>query len=208
MSALFEKKKTGLLGCYEIQPLVRRDQRGCFVKIFHASTFRALGLATDFCESYYSVSQKNVIRGLHFQMPPHDHAKLVTCLEGRILDVAVYLRCGSPSYGAYHLFSLEAEKGNMVYLPSGMAHGFCTLTDRAMMLYQVTSEYDAASDSGIRWDSVGIPWPVGQPILSERDQDFVTFDMFQSPFSIENTHTLHPRGRFDSFRVEECRGAA
>ena len=179
---LFERIDTKLEGCYEIQPVVREDSRGIFIKTFHESAFKELSLATDFIEQYHSMSVKNVVRGLHFQIPPAEHEKLVYCTVGKVMDVALDLRKNSETYGEFHVFTLDWEKGNMAYLPKGMAHGFCTLSDKAVMMYMVTSQYDPKHDSGILWSSAGIPWPVEQPILSERDQIFVKLEDFKSPF--------------------------
>ena len=179
---LLTVKETELKGCWEIQPIVRKDKRGRFVKTFQWRGYKSLGLPVEFREEYYSVSARGVLRGLHFQLPPMDHEKLVYCVVGKVLDVAVDLRKDSPTYGKYHLFTLDAEKGNMAYLPKGMAHGFYTLSDTAMMMYKVTSEYAPKQDSGILWNSVGIPWPDSNPILSERDKGFVSLTDFESPF--------------------------
>ena len=152
----------------------------------HKDAFKELELETDFREQYYSVSRKNVLRGLHFQLPPSDHAKLVYCTEGRIFDAAVDLRQGSASYGRFHTCELSRENGKMLYIPRGMAHGFYTLSEQAVVMYNVTSLYDAERDSGILWHSVGIPWPVPtneQPILSRRDKGFCSFAEFSSPFT-------------------------
>ena len=111
-------------GCYEIQPAVFKDERGHFVKVFHEDTFKRHHLETDFTEEYYSVSLKNVLRGLHFQLPPKDHTKMVYCVEGEVIDVVVDLRIGSPTYGEFELFQLSAEKANIIYIPPGLAHGF------------------------------------------------------------------------------------
>lgn len=179
---LFERIDTKLEGCYEIQPVVRGDARGNFIKSFHESAFKELSLATDYPEQYHSMSVKSVVRGLHFQTPPAEHEKLVFCMAGKVMDVALDLRKKSKTYGKFHIFTISAEKGNMVYLPKGMAHGFCTLSDKAVMMYMVTSQYAPENDSGILWNSAGIPWPVEHPVLSERDQSFVTLDAFNSPF--------------------------
>lgn len=179
---LYERKDTSLAGCYEIQPVVRGDARGSFVKTFHKAAFEELALATDYIEQYYSVSVRGVVRGLHFQTPPGEHEKLVYCGEGTVMDVALDLRKTSKTYGCFYICTLEAEKGNMVYLPRGMAHGFCTLSDRAVMMYMVTSMYDPTHDTGILWNSVGIPWKIEHPVLSERDKNFVKFEDFDSPF--------------------------
>lgn len=179
---LFDRIDTQLEGCYEIQPVVRGDSRGSFTKTFHEYAFKELELATNFVEQYHSMSVKDVVRGLHFQLPPAEHEKLVYCVTGKVMDVALDLRRDSKTYGKFQIFTLDAEKGNMAYLPKGMAHGFCTLSETAIMMYMVTSVYDSLHDSGILWDSAGIPWPVEHPILSERDNTFVKLEDFNSPF--------------------------
>ncbi len=175
-------EKTSINGCYQIFPQVRQDNRGSFVKTFHKDVFEKHGLVTDFSEEYYSVSHKGVLRGMHFQTPPHDHFKLVYSLAGRVLDVIVDLRMGSPTYKNFATFELTTEQGNMLYIAPGMAHGFYALTDDAIMQYKVTSVYAPEHDGGIRWDSVGIPWPDSAPILSERDRSFQALADFKSPF--------------------------
>lgn len=182
-------KMTRLPGCYELQPRVLGDQRGRFVKTFHQDWFAEHGLKTDFAEQYYSVSQRGVVRGLHFQLPPHDHVKLVYCTAGGVLDVAVDLRRQSPSYGKFVCIELSAQQSNMVYLDSGLAHGFYTLSDTATLVYNVTAVYAPAHDTGIRWDSVGIPWPDDAPILSERDQGFPSLAEFDSPFIFDSVRS-------------------
>ncbi|MCI6097275.1 MAG: dTDP-4-dehydrorhamnose 3,5-epimerase [Selenomonadaceae bacterium] len=183
---LFERLDTPLPGCYEIIPCRRSDSRGTFIKTVHEDAFKELGLEADFVEQYYSVSKQHVLRGLHFQLPPSDHAKLVYCIEGRIFDVAVDLRHGSAAYGHFHTCELSAENGKMLYIPKGMAHGFYTLSQQAVVMYNVTSLYDAERDSGILWNSLNIPWPVDEiepPVISERDKNFCTFAEFSSPFT-------------------------
>lgn len=177
--------QTPLPGLLRIEPFVARDARGGFVKTFHEPTFRAWGLRTHFAEEYYSVSQRGVIRGLHFQTPPHDHAKLVYCLAGRVVDAVVDLRVGSPTFGRHALFDLDADSAMLLYIPTGMAHGFCSMTDDAVMVYNVTTPYSRDHDSGIRWDSAGIPWPISDPIVSERDRGFVNLADLRSPFVYE-----------------------
>lgn len=179
---MFEARELALAGCFELSPIVRSDDRGRFVKTVHGSQFARLGLRADFVEQYHSTSRKDVLRGLHYQAPPAAHAKLVTCLVGRVFDAAVDLRPGSTTFGqAVHLV-LEADKANLVYLPIGVAHGFWTLSAEAILLYNVTSEYAAASDAGVLWSSVDIPWPGTQPILSERDSLFPALGDLDTPF--------------------------
>ncbi len=179
----FELITTSLRGCLEIRPRLLDDERGRFVKVFHQAAFASAGLATEFVEEYYSVSRRGVIRGLHFQHPPRDHAKLVYCVAGRVQDAVVDLRVGSPTEGRHALVELSAETGNMVYIPSGLAHGFCVLSDSATLVYKVTSVHSPEHDAGIRWDSAGIPWAVTAPILSERDRQHPGLAGFASPFS-------------------------
>lgn len=179
---MFELKKCILEGCYEILPRVFQDQRGNFVKTFQSKIFTEYGLRTDFCESYYSVSKKKVLRGLHFQTPPAQQAKVVYCIKGEVLDAVVDLRSNSPTFGEFALYRINEVKKNMLYIPEGLAHGFSVQSDEAVMMYNVTSVYSAKNDSGIRWDSVGIPWENEQPIMSERDRDFLPLGVFKSPF--------------------------
>lgn len=174
--------ESAIPGCYEVVPSVHTDARGTFVKTFHAPTFHALGLATDFAEEFYSESNKNVIRGMHFQLPPEDHIKLVYCTSGVVMDVVVDLRQGSPAYGRHAVFELSPASANMVYIPKGMAHGFCALSDRATMMYKTSTAHAPDLDHGIRWDSAGIRWPVMAPILSARDAGLPSLDQFASPF--------------------------
>lgn len=182
---MFDLKPSKLEGCFELQPRVFEDARGKFIKIFHEQAFSAQGLETNFAEEYYSVSYKNVIRGMHFQLPPMDHVKMVYCVEGEVMDAVVDLRVGSPTYGQYALFELSAAKTNSIYIPKGMAHAFCVRSEQAIMVYKVSTVYSPAHDAGVLWKSVGIPWPTHELILSARDQSFPPFDKFVSPFRYE-----------------------
>src|SRR6266568_5622159 len=168
--------------CLEIQPHVMEDSRGRFVKIFHAPEFEKRGLETSFVEEFFSISHKNVIRGLHFQLPPKDHVKIVYCQQGEAMDVVVDLRLGSPTYGEFEIFNLSAENANGIYIPTGLAHGFCALSESAVMVYKVSSVYSPEHDAGVRWDSMNIPWPVANPTLSSRDLKLPSFIDFISPF--------------------------
>ncbi|MBD1152956.1 dTDP-4-dehydrorhamnose 3,5-epimerase [Pelagibacterales bacterium SAG-MED22] len=175
-------KASKLPGCYEILNKVFSDTRGKFVKTFHAPTFKKFGLNTTFKEEYYSISLKYVVRGLHFQLPPHDHVKLVYCVSGNVKDVVVDLRVGSPTYGKHLSIELSSEKGNMVYIPKGMAHGFCGISKTSTLVYKTSTVYSPNKDTGIKWDSVGIFWPKKNIIISERDRSFLTLNEFKSPF--------------------------
>ncbi len=178
----FIKKNTVISGCFEISPTVRKDPRGTFVKVFHAAEFKKLRLGTDFPEEYYSVSRKGVLRGLHFQVPPADLVKLVFCLGGEVLDAVLDLRKKSGTYGKHFTLKLGAKKGNMLYIPKGCAHGFYALSANAIMLYKTSAVYSFENDAGILWNSAGIKWPEGKPLISPRDAAFPELKDFKSPF--------------------------
>jgi len=182
---MFELKHSKLAGCCELQPKAFDDARGRFVKVFHEQAFTAQGLETHFAEEYYSVSHKNVIRGMHFQLPPMDHVKMVYCIQGEVMDVVIDLRVGSPTYGQHAVFELSPAKTNSIYIPKGMAHGFCARSDQAIMVYKVSTTYSPEHDAGILWDSLGIAWPTKEAILSARDQGFPALAQFESPFRYE-----------------------
>jgi dTDP-4-dehydrorhamnose 3,5-epimerase len=163
--------ETNLDGVFVIQNRKFEDHRGLFVKTFHNDVFREAGLETDFKESFYSVSKKHVLRGMHFQLPPHDHAKLVYVSAGEILDVVVDIRKNSQTYGQYVTKNLSSENAQSLYIAKGFAHGFLTLSDTATVIYLTTMFYAPDHDSGVRWDSFGFDWPEFDFIISERDQD-------------------------------------
>ena len=174
--------ETALSGVFILEQSVFKDPRGAFVKIFQESFFKERGLECDFKENYYTRSKEDVIRGMHFQTPPYDHAKLVTVIHGTILDVILDLRKGSPTFGQYETFELSRENRKSIYIPRGFAHGFTVLGESAIAYYMVTSEYNAEHDCGIRYDSFGLDWPVVNPIVSDRDKAFPAFSEFKSPF--------------------------
>lgn len=178
----FEKKPTPIPGCYELQPVVRKDARGRFVKVLHAPEFKRLGLETRFTEEYYSVSKKGVLRGLHFQEPPAALTKLVFCVQGEVFDAVLDLRRKSKSYGKAFTVKLSAEKGNMLYIPKGCAHGFYTFSKTAVMFYKTSAVYSPERDKGVRWDSAGIKWPSKNYRVSPRDAAFPGLAEYRSPF--------------------------
>jgi dTDP-4-dehydrorhamnose 3,5-epimerase len=173
---------TSIPGCYELFPDVLQDERGFFVKTFHKDVFADHCLTTQFAEEYYTYSKQGVLRGLHFQVPPMHHVKLVYCVDGSVLDAVVDLRIGSPTFGKYATFELSRQKANIIYLPAGLAHGFYVLSSSAVLLYKVSTVYSPTHDSGILWNSAGIPWPNTNPIISKRDSGFMSLDKFKSPF--------------------------
>jgi dTDP-4-dehydrorhamnose 3,5-epimerase len=169
-------------GCFLIRPDLASDSRGCFVKTVHSTTMEAKGLNCNFREQYFSRSHHDVVRGLHFQVPPHDHDKLVYCVAGKALDVVVDLRKGSPRFGKACAVVLNGGESTGVWLPRGCAHGFLSLEDDTMLFYHVTSEYAPESDCGILWNSIPFDWPVRNPTVSGRDCSFPPLPTFESPF--------------------------
>lgn len=180
-------RESSLSGCFEIIPQIFSDERGLFVKTFQCEIFAQHGLVDSFAEEFYSWSNRDVLRGLHFQIPPAEHTKVVTCLSGKVLDVVVDLRIGSPTFGQHELFTLREGDTTMLYIPSGLAHGFLTLSDKALMYYQVTSIHNPEYDKGIHWDSAGIAWPIISPVVSARDAALPDLDNFDSPFIFQPT---------------------
>jgi dTDP-4-dehydrorhamnose 3,5-epimerase len=178
----FQVKALQLEGCYELLPKVHKDERGLFVKTLNEDAFKELGLIADFKEEYFSVSKQNVLRGMHFQVPPHDQVKLVYCIDGTVLDVLLDLRKDSKTFGNSISLELSSSKYNIVYIPQGVAHGFYTLSVSATLVYKTSTVYCALSDQGILWNSFGFVWPASQSILSERDQAHPKFSTFHSPF--------------------------
>lgn len=173
---------TELNGLYLIKPKIFKDVRGSFIKTFHLDTFKEYGVREQFTESYYSVSKKNVLRGMHFQIPPHEHTKLVYATSGAALDIVLDLRKNMPTYGHHLKFSLTAENGYILLIPKGCAHGFLALEDRTCMTYMQTTIYAQNSDCGIRYDSFGADWGKEEFIISDRDRSFPSLKEFMSPF--------------------------
>lgn len=173
---------TDLGGVFILEQDVHKDCRGAFVKMFQRSFFAGHGLEGDFPENYYTRSHEDVIRGMHFQSPPADHAKLVTVIQGTIIDVILDIRRESPTYGKFIEIELSRENRRSIYIPRGCAHGFGTLSEIAIAYYMVSSEYSPAHDCGILYSSFGYEWPIPNPIMSERDKSFPLFAQFRSPF--------------------------
>lgn len=170
-----------LPGCLLIKPTRFEDFRGSFVKTYHQGLYQALGVNLDIREEFYSVSHKGVIRGMHFQLPPHEHDKLVCCTRGVVKDVLLDLRKGL-SYGKVVSTELSGENGHIVFIPKGIAHGFLALTDEALMLYKASTVHAPEADCGIRWNSFGFDWGMAETIISDRDQKHSLFADFISPF--------------------------
>lgn len=176
-------QETFIAGLFLVTPRVMPDRRGHFAKIFHAETFEKNRLRIDFRETYYSASHKNVVRGMHFQSPPHDHAKLVYVPAGQIQDVVLDLRKTSPTFGKHFTAELNADQGLALYIPQGCAHGFCSLADNTIVTYLQTTEYAPNHDHGIRYNSFGCQWRTdGEPIISDRDLSFPALASWEPVF--------------------------
>ncbi len=174
--------KTSLPGAYVIHNEIFYDERGSFLKTFHSDIFENFGLETNFQECFYSKSKKNVIRGMHFQTPPYDHHKIVYPVDGEILDVVLDLRKDSPSYKQTFSVNLNSSDGKAVYVPPGLAHGFASLSENAIVMYMTSTVYSRHYDRGIRWNSFGFDWNINNPVISSRDKNFKTLEEFDSPF--------------------------
>ena len=156
-------------------PKVFPDQRGFFSETYNKRALEAAGIAISFVQDNHSLShERGVVRGLHFQKPPHAQGKLVRVPRGAIYDVAVDIRRGSPTYGQHVATVLSAENRAQLWVPAGFAHGYCTLEPETEVFYKATDYYAPECDCGLRWDdpALGISWPVGagQAILSEKDR--------------------------------------
>ena len=165
--------ETELDGLALIEPDVHGDQRGFLVETFSAAAWRELGIEAEFVQQNHSRSVRGTLRGLHFQTTP-GQAKLVRCARGRIFDVAVDLRRGSPSFGRWEGHVLDDAAHRQLFMPVGFAHGFCVLSEEADVVYLLSSYYDPETESGIAWDDpdIGVDWSLGEiePLLSERDR--------------------------------------
>lgn len=171
-----------------ITPSKHGDARGFFSEVYNRARFREAGIDLDFVQDNHSLSRPaGTLRGLHYQSPPAAQAKLVRVVRGRIWDVAVDLRRGSPSYGRHVAAELSAESWSQLLVPVGFAHGFCTLEPDTEVIYKVTSHYAPEHDHGLRWDdpALGIAWPVaaGSVLLSDKDRALPGWAELDSPFT-------------------------
>tara|TARA_B110000090_G_scaffold5512_1_gene5705 strand:+ start:229 stop:771 length:543 start_codon:yes stop_codon:yes gene_type:complete len=171
-------ESTELEGVYVIENFNAADERGLFVKTFNSNSFKESHLDFKIRESYYSVSKKNVIRGMHFQLPPHDHEKLVYVPKGSILDVVVDLRKKSKTYKKFISITLSGENKKSLFIPKGLAHGFKSLENDTITVYNVATEYNADFDSGIKFDSFNFNWDSEDIVMSNRDKEFQSLDSF------------------------------
>lgn len=178
----FKKINSSLQDCFSIEFNQLNDQRGHFIKTFHTQAFKELGIDMEVKEEYFTLSTKNVFRGLHFQLPPKDIDKLVFCVSGIVKDYVVDIRKGSPTYGKYECFELNGDVPKAIFVPKGFAHGFHVISEDALMQYKVSGVFDKDCDYGISYQSFDFAEDISNPILSERDEKFETIYQFDSPF--------------------------
>lgn len=166
-------QRTPIEGVWVIDPERRHDERGWFARVFDERELASRGLRTSFPQCSVSHNRRTgTLRGLHLQAPPHEEAKLIRCTAGAVFDVAVDVRHGSPTRGAWHAVELSAANGRLVYLAEGIAHGFQTLVDDSELFYQISSAYEPSAARGYRWDdpAFGIEWPrADERIIAGKD---------------------------------------
>ena len=179
-----EVKSTPIEGLLIIQPQVFGDERGHFFEPWNKNRFAEHGLTMDFVQDNQSLSQKGVLRGLHFQKPPFAQGKLVRVIKGAALDVVVDIRKDSPTYGQHFSIELNESNHTMFYVPEGFAHGFLTLENNTIFSYKVTALYHPEAEDGIMWNdpALGIDWGISDPQLSGKDRVYKPFREFSSLF--------------------------
>ena len=180
--------KTSIEGLVIIDPTVFGDNRGYFLESYNEKKFKEVICKVSFVKDNESKSSKGVLRGLHFQKPPFAQAKLVRCIEGKVLDVVVDIRKNSKTYGQYFTTELSGENKKQVFIPRGFAHGFLVLSDSAIFAYKVDNTFAPEHDAGIRWNDpiVNIPWGLSESevLVSKKDAQLPFFNEFDSPFTI------------------------
>ena len=177
-------KKTEIEGLIIIEPRVFEDDRGHFFESYNKNEFSENNINTDFVQDNQSLSQKGVLRGLHFQTPPFAQAKLIRVISGSVLDVAVDIRKESQTYGKHHKVILSATNKKMFFIPEGFAHGFLTLEDNTIFSYKCSNFYHTPSENSILWNdkNLNIDWNFDTPLLSEKDKEAQSFNNFITPF--------------------------
>lgn len=172
-------------GIHLLQPSVFKDNRGYFFESFNKKNFDSVTKSgIDFVQDNQSLSAKNVLRGLHFQVPPFAQAKLVRVVRGSVLDVAVDLRKNSPTYGKHFAVELNEENNLSLFIPAGFAHGFATLEENTIFLYKCSEYYNKESERTILWNDpdLNINWNCDNPVISDKDKEGILFKNFNSPF--------------------------
>jgi len=176
--------ETDIKDLFIIEPKVFEDSRGHFFESFTTKSFSEKNINANFVQDNQSLSQKGVLRGLHFQAPPYAQGKLVRVIKGAVLDVALDIRKKSPTYGKYIAIELTEQNKKMLWIPEGFAHGFSTLADNTIFAYKCTNYYFKDSEGCISWNdnSLAINWKIENPTISEKDKQGLSFAEFISPF--------------------------
>jgi len=180
---MFQITPAKLPGCFLINFRKIDDKRGAFVKTYHGELFKQLNIKLDLKEEYFTFSESNVFRGLHFQEPPTALDKIVFCVKGKVTDYLVDLRKGSPTFGQWQSFELNDTEPCAVYAPIGIAHGFHVKEAPAILQYKVSEVYDPLTDKGISYKSFSFAKDLKDVVISDRDETFTSFQNYNSPFS-------------------------
>jgi dTDP-4-dehydrorhamnose 3,5-epimerase len=179
--------ETKILDVIIIEPTVFGDERGYFLESYNQKKFEEVVGKTSFVQDNESKSSKGVLRGLHFQKPPYEQAKLVRCIEGEVLDIAVDIRKNSKTYGQHIAVLLSGDNKRQLFVPRGFAHGFLVLSDTATFAYKVDNTYAPEFDAGIRWNDneLNIQWGMenSEVMISAKDTELPFFTEFESPFT-------------------------
>ncbi|MEJ6734759.1 MAG: dTDP-4-dehydrorhamnose 3,5-epimerase [Flavobacteriales bacterium] len=176
--------KTPIENLLVLEPKVFEDERGYFFESFNKKKFEDIGIKESFVQDNQSLSNKNVLRGLHFQAPPFAQGKLVRVITGSVLDIAVDIRKESATYGKYFSVILSEQNKKMFWIPPGFAHGFLTLEDQTIFSYKCSGDYNPSSEGSLLWNDpqLNIEWNIDEPIVSAKDQEAQAFTSFKSPF--------------------------
>jgi dTDP-4-dehydrorhamnose 3,5-epimerase len=176
--------KTPIENLLVLEPKVFEDERGYFFESFNKKKLEDIGINDSFVQDNQSLSNKNVLRGLHFQAPPYAQGKLVRVIKGSVLDVAVDIRKESTTYGKHFSVILSEQNKKMFWIPPGFAHGFLTLEDQTIFSYKCSGDYNPSSEGSLLWNDpqLKIEWNIAQPIVSPKDQEAQSFKSFKSPF--------------------------
>jgi dTDP-4-dehydrorhamnose 3,5-epimerase len=176
--------KTPIKSLLVLEPKVFEDERGYFFESFNKKKLEDIGIKESFVQDNQSLSNKNVLRGLHFQAPPFAQGKLVRVIKGSVLDIAVDIRKESATYGKYFSVILSEQNKKMFWIPPGFAHGFLTLEDQTIFSYKCSGDYNPSSEGSLLWNDtkLNIEWNIDEPIVSVKDKEAPAFTSFKSPF--------------------------
>lgn len=177
-------EETFIEGLLVIKPQVFYDSRGYFFEPYNKERYKTIGIDADFIQDNQSLSQKDALRGLHFQASPFEQGKLVRVVKGSVMDVVVDIRKKSPTYGKHFMLELSEKNFLQFWIPPGFAHGFVTLEDNTIFEYKCSNYYNKQSEGGIRWNDaeLNINWNIANPIISDKDQLLPMLKGFVSPF--------------------------